>query len=264
MNAHLPKAAEDAYSPTAHPAWGVVSRFDFGHLIALWAERPVVASPFGQAQVHQQGNARASAVLAARTDDEAYQQARRTGARYILASPFGPILGYEDAPREETWAHRLLDGGGLDTAHFRLLHDSKEQRARPGGGTFARVVEVVEGAVIEGRTGAGSSVRLELTLRDNNGQRLQYVRAARADDGGRFRIRVAHPTDVRRADTVSAEGPYVLYRDGRPDTVEVSEAQVQTGATVVVPEPSLGAKAEGTAPCPGCRPLEFDAAMRGD
>ncbi|MBX5483273.1 MAG: peptide transporter [Myxococcaceae bacterium] len=219
------------------PDYAVVASHDVGHLLTLWAQRPNVASPFSQAPAHLRGNARAAAVLGATDDEAAYRAALDTGARYVLSVPFSVILGRDKSRDDETIARRLLDHAAMGedgrpaTAHFRLLHDSAEERLRVEKGPFARVFEVVPGAVIAGSAPPGAAVEATLKLRTNLGQGLTYRRATVAGPDGRFELRVAYPTRDS-ASEVRAEGPYALLMGGVPRTVDVPEEAVRAGARV--------------------------------
>ena len=137
---------------------GVIATHDLGHLITLWARRPTVSSPFSQAPWHVAGNERAAAVLRSEDDEEAWQRAVATRARYVVVVPFAVILGRDGSADTATLARRLLEHAALDgegTGHFRLVHDSPEDRVfkqRP----YARVFEVVEGARLRGRAEPGA------------------------------------------------------------------------------------------------------------
>lgn len=174
------------------PDYGVVASQDIGHLLTLWAERPAVATPFSQHPSHLRGNERASQVLAAESDEAAFAAARETKARYVVVIPFQRILGRPNAIDARTLARRLLENAALTgpdaTAHFRLVHDSTEQRRRKEGGPYARVFEVVEGALLTGNTVPHAEVTASATV----GAGLSYVRQTRADADGGFALPVAY------------------------------------------------------------------------
>lgn len=231
------------------PEYGIVASHDVGHLLALWARRPAVATPFSQAPWHVAGNARAAAVLSAPDDEEAFLRARETGARYVLATPFQRIVGRPVGDDSRTLARRLLETAALEnqTAHFRLVHDSAEQRLRRQGGSVARLFEVVEGAVVRGEAPPGAAVvaRLRLSRETGEGREstaaLEYTRKAVADASGRFSLRLAYPT-VRGGSSgaqgvIRALGPYQLEAGGVVlQRFELSEEDVGLGREIALGE----------------------------
>lgn len=231
---HTPPAS-DPLRTDERPAYAVIGYYELGHLLTLWAERPTVSSPFSQAPWHVAGNERASRVLAATDDEEAYQRAVETGARYVVATPFRAILGHLDVQEDATLAARLLNDagmGGSGTAHFRLIHDSAEQRLRPHGGSFGRVFEVVPGALLRGRAPPGSDVVATLPLADNLGAPLRYERRTTATAGGTFSLRVAYPTRTRSEVHALDDGGYQIRWPGGAAQAQVSEEDVARGAAL--------------------------------
>ena len=213
MREHLPPASPSPYDGQ-RPAYGVVASYLMGHTLPLWSERPSVATFFSQLQVYVEGNRRAAEVLAAPTDEEAYQRAVETGARYVLVTPSERILGHDGEKVSETALGKLLEHGWMaspedTTGHFRLVHDSVEKRERKEGGSYARLFEVVAGAVLRG--GA-----LRATGPQVGGNR--YSPAAR----GRV-LRVSYPGRYR-----------VTCAGGATGTADVSEEAVRKGAAVTV------------------------------
>lgn len=194
LRTHTPAPADvlDPHAP-AHSA--VVAPFVFGHLILLWGERPAVATAFSQAPWHVRANAEAAAVMSSATDEEAFAKMKALGATYLLATPFNGLLGDFAGDPDSTQIHRLLEGGGFQPAasHFRLLHDSPEQRRRAEGGSFARLFEAVEGARIEGNAAPGADVSASIPVQSNLGVVRSYSVHTRADSRGRFVLRVAYP-----------------------------------------------------------------------
>jgi dolichyl-diphosphooligosaccharide--protein glycosyltransferase len=231
MREHLPPASPDPYSG-AKPEYAVAASHQLGHFIELWAERPAIASTFSQARVHQEANRRAAAIFASTDDEQAYALARATGARYVLATPSSDLLGFPDFDRPRSTLTHLLDHAGLETpvrpatAHFRLLHDSDEQRLRAERGSYARLFEVVEGAVIEGTTVPGAQVTASTLIQVGSpAAAASYAVHALADASGRFSIRVAYP------------GTYTVAAAGLDATAEVAEDAVRAGSPVHVVAP---------------------------
>ncbi|HYO70874.1 MAG TPA: peptide transporter [Archangium sp.] len=240
MREHTPQPSPP-WDVSVRPAWGVVAQYDMGHLLVLWAERPAVATPFSQVPVHQSANAQAAAVLGATTEEDAYVLARALTARYLLLTPFNELLGRPGQSLDGTvspWLHEhagLATGDRAASSHFRLVHDSAESRRKKPGLPYARLFEVVPGAVLHGRCGPHAPVTAVLELETARGQTLRYeLRTTTAPDGS-FALRVAYPTtrDTREAD-VLARGPYRLECPGGGGTVIVSEQAVREGRAVEV------------------------------
>ncbi|HEX5750565.1 MAG TPA: glycosyltransferase family 39 protein [Archangium sp.] len=240
MREHTPRPSPP-WDVRVHPDWGVVAQYDMGHLLVLWAERPAVATPFSQVPVHQRANAQATAVLGASTEDEAYARARELTARYLLLTPFNALLGRPGQSLEGTvspWLHEhagLATGDRAASSHFRLVHDSAESRRKKPGLPYARLFEVVPGAVLRGRCGPGAPVTAVLELETARGQTLRYEPRTTTGPDGTFALRVAYPTtrDTREAD-VLARGLYRLDCAGGGGTALVSEQAVREGQEVEV------------------------------
>lgn len=229
MQANAPRDGDD----------GVVADYLLGHYITLWAQRPAVATTFSQSPTHVAGNARASAVLAAPSDEIGWERMQETGGRYLLVAPL-PVLGVDaDASRNglAAWLHRTAGMEGTwaveeereATSHFRLWRDAPERR--DDGSLYARLFEAVPGATITGHATPGSAVVATLALRTNLGDGLHYVRRTTADEDGRFELRVAYSTNA--VHPVASEGAYELVIDDRRVSVLVPESAVY-GATIAV------------------------------
>jgi dolichyl-diphosphooligosaccharide--protein glycosyltransferase len=213
MRDHLPPASSDPYRPDHRPSYGVIATFLVGHTLPFWAERPAVATLFSQAKVHVAGNRRAADVLGAGDEEEAFRLAVATGARYVLATPSERILWHEGADLSRTLLGRLLEHPEA-SGHFRLIHDSAEQRLRPEGGSYARLFEVVPGARLEGRGPPPPAVRGPPVA---GRAAAPPVRISGADG---YSLRVATP------------GRYEIGCA----VVEVDEAAVQEGRSLQIPE----------------------------
>lgn len=222
MSTHLPPASADPFSGAQRPTYGVITTHLLGHVVPLWAQRPTVATLLSQDPAFVAANRRAAQVLAAEDDETAFRAARETGAEYLVATPSDRILGF-GPPSERSQLRHLLDHAGMEqpqreaSAHFRLIHDSEEQRLRPQGGSAARVFQVVPGALLTGRTAPSGQVIAALVLHTDRGERLEYVRRATAGSDGSFAVRVAYP------------GGYRVTLAGTVSSVQVAESQVLGG-----------------------------------
>jgi dolichyl-diphosphooligosaccharide--protein glycosyltransferase len=240
MREHTPEPSPP-WDAHVRPAWSVIAPYDMGHLLVLWAERPAMATPFSQVPVHQQANARASAVLGATSEDEAYALSRESSARYLLLTPMDGVLGRPEVRLSDTLAFWLREHAGLATGawaastHFRLVHDSLESRRLHPDLPHARVFEVVPGAVLSGRCAPGASVTAVLELETGRGGTLRYEPRATAGPEGTFSLRVAYPTirDTRESD-VLARDAYRIQCAGGGGTARVSEQAVREGQSVEV------------------------------
>jgi len=212
MRDHLPPASADPYDGQK-ASYGVVASYLLGHTLPLWSERPAVATLFSQLRVHVEGNRRAADVLAAGSDEEAYERAVAAGARYVLVTPAERILGHDGEAVGASAMGKLLESGWMGspedtTGHFRLVHDSEEKRQRPEGGSYARLFEVVSGAVLRGG-----------------------ARAAGPQVAGRKYAPAASGKVLR----VSYPGRYqVVCTNGGSGTAMVGEDAVHQGSTIAV------------------------------
>jgi dolichyl-diphosphooligosaccharide--protein glycosyltransferase len=215
MRDNLPPAAPDPWDWRARPTYGVLAPFDYGHYITLYAERPVLASPFSQTDAHVEANRVASEILSETDEERAYERIRSLGLRYILAAP-SDLFSAGPLPKEALLP-RLLRREPF--GRFEPLYVSTERRR--DGGRYATVFEVVEGAVLTGSAPVGSVVQADF----GDG----YVRSAPTDPTGTFRIRLARPGVY----SVSALGPGEGARVG-PVPVTVTDEQIRGGTEIGV------------------------------
>jgi dolichyl-diphosphooligosaccharide--protein glycosyltransferase len=109
MRTHTPPASSGPYAPEK-PAWGVLSNHLAGHFILLWAERPVVATTFGQTKWHREANDTAMKILSDPDVPHALAAARALGIRYLLVYRHMPLLGASDEAADKSMAHQLANG----------------------------------------------------------------------------------------------------------------------------------------------------------
>lgn len=221
MKDHLPPA------DPVHPKWGVIAPADLGHLLMLWSQLPAVATPFSQAPAHLEGNLRASTVLAASDDERAYQAAKATQGKYLVLYPQQNILGFPDVDVRATWCHHLWEAGGAASGekpasgHFRLIFSARE---RLGDQPYARVFEVVPGALLRGTAEPGSTVTAGVWARVD-GPDLAYKVSAQAGADGVYELRVAQP------------GKFFVHRDHSSVEVLVTEENLRLGSELHEPKP---------------------------
>lgn len=209
MRTNLPPASKNPYGTEA-PDYAIVADLQLGHLILGWAERPVVGTLFSQAPVHLAGNARDLGVLTAESDDGAFARARETRARYVLVTPERDVPGAPGLPRGTLLLDRLFAGEAL--GHFRLIRETDD--------SFAKLFEVVEGAVLAGRCAPGAAVTASLSLTTNVGRHFEFRRTATADSSGAFELRVPYST---------SGVPYRIELPQRTCAVTVDALDVEAG-----------------------------------
>lgn len=179
------------------PTWGVATWPLLGHLVLLWADKPVLGTPFSQRAVHVRGNQRAVELLNATNDEEAYRLAVESRVRYVVATPFQAEPRASAAGASElTTFLRLYRHVGFapdepPTSHFRWLHDSAETFA-PAGKPAARIFEVVPGATLEFASGPCWAETDVLAGGLTHRYRLEQLAAA-----GSCRLVAAYPGDYR-------------------------------------------------------------------
>lgn len=251
--------------------YGVLTSWLDAHPFLYATGRPVMVSSFGTRDADRMNRIGFSILLA---DDErtAWQRLRAHDIRYLLVSSIHRQIntmarmagldrrlmevatGVADGrfvrryqplqPFRHCLHTRLFLGdgagrraGGVDhrgLAHFRLLAESR-QRIHLFGAEVPRfrLFEVVPGARLRGRAPPNASVRLRLPLVTETGRAFDYRRQIQAGPDGRFELGVPYATPGPGRHT-PARGPYRLrLGDGRA-TVEVTLAQVRSGAGVAV------------------------------
>ncbi|ADO73648.1 glycosyltransferase family 39 protein [Stigmatella aurantiaca] len=238
MRTHTPPPSS-AWDTRVPPAYGVVAYFNLGHLLALWAERPAVATPFSQVPEHVQANLAATEVLSAEEDETAYARAHALSTRYLLLIPIEYFLGRLKVPPSQTVHDWLLEHAGMGqgrrtaSSHFRLIHESTEPRPGNPSLPYARLFEIVPGAELRGHCAPGASVSARLVLTTPRGTTLNYTPQTTADAQGAFSLRVAYPTDGdTKVSEVRATAPYEVTCEGGDTTASVPEAAVREGTAL--------------------------------
>ena len=130
-------------------------------------------------------------------------------------------------------------------AHYRIVFEGDPQT--PGTYTaegervstplrisFAKVFERVEGARLRGRTAPLSPVEAEIEIVTNQGRHFLWKASVRADEAGRFTLRVPYSTARARAMEVGAAGPYFLRSSRRRARVMVPERSIREGASLEI------------------------------
>jgi dolichyl-diphosphooligosaccharide--protein glycosyltransferase len=191
------------------PQWGVIAPAGLRQLLMLWSSLPAV------------GNVRASEALNAHDDEALFATAQSAKARYLLLNISAPKSVDEAA----TWCHHLWESGGAAggdkaaSGHFRLIYSAREHvEGRP----YARVFEVVPGAVLKGMAEPGSTVTAGVWARVD-GPDLAYKVTTQAGADGVYAVRVAQP------------GKYFVHRDHSSVEVLVTEENLRLGSELHEP-----------------------------
>jgi hypothetical protein len=226
------------------PEYGIVANANLGHALQNVAHRPTPTDPFW-AFIGRENWDRSFALLGAGSEARALELAVQLRAGYVVT------MSHADPTTLEGWLHH---GDGLAwrnwpvSQRFRLVTE-----ADPGGvpltGLFRRegrpgfdrtrvpykLFEIVAGAVVEARAEPGAEVSLTLAVESASGRSLDYEAKAVANSSGLARLRVPYATDEFGDEIrVVAPGRYQLRIADCTIAVPVSDAEVRTGAVVVV------------------------------
>jgi len=232
--------------PSLEPEYGVLTRWDAGHLVRWRARRPLVQDNFG-VYGGRESYERAGRYYTAEDEIRALELLEAMDARYVFADLHGAGRQPDHGPR--TMTARLTRAFGSATpeapalAHHRLLWhqrsgDGLELAVEPPGSALG-VWEVVAGARVSGQAPAGAEIVATLALRTASGRPHLHRTATRADEDGTWSLVLPYPTDAAWSTAVRAEGPWRVESRGRSATLEVPEAAVRAGAPVAGPD--LGA-----------------------
>lgn len=225
------------------PRAGVMADWSHGQLVQWAGERPVVASNYG----HYTG---AEAFLDAfrffseEDPARAEELLERRQVRYVLVTgdldqkwpSVAAGLGLSPDPSRfaASLGARLL-GTGPPPDFLRLVHVSSYpdlRRARLAGGPpppSGFVYERVPGAWIEARGAPGAKLELAAPLRAGD-LAFTYAASAVADASGMARLRVPYSTE--RSGDVEPASSFQVRFEGDLRSIEVREADVQSGSTV--------------------------------
>lgn len=164
-----------------------------------------------------------------------------TGKMRRLAE--GPCMGlyFSDAAGPDIM--QLRDGvleADNEYDRFRLVYESREMLPPdapnvPFAGkpvAVVKIFELVEGALIEGRSRRGTTVELKVAVTTRAGRTFDWVRTAPLDSDGSYSFRCPYSSSEGRV-TVTIS---TANRDLRSIVVEVPDSAVRSGAAVRVPE----------------------------
>lgn len=250
-------------NPTQRPEYGVLARWPLGARIYQVAQRPSLSTAFGW---ETYGFYQEAAFWVTEDEAKAVAITRESRIRYVvvqaihdLKSDFDLVLqGQErgDLPphtantvlRPERAMHtRLLPGDGsmMQVAgsklpaleSFRLVYESpylvSHGDGTPGDQSYYQVYEVVKGALVTGKVARVEPVILTMELQTSRQRPVTYLSVAHVAQDGSFSVRVPYATTAPQGDSKPL-GAYTVYV-GRElkGKVEVSEADVVNGGTVI-------------------------------
>ncbi len=240
-------------TPGYPPEYGVMNWWDYGHWIEYLSKRPVVANNF------QLGLKESAEFLTSENETNANRLMDRHRARYVildhkmglnirsegniltlsgtfpaivstLGQSFRDYLDPSGLPGRRylrTMYARLylLDGRGLQ--HYRLVYETRSLAYDPllnRPVPYIKIFEYVPGAKIKGKTLPGSQVNLTLQILTNQGRRLTYLQATKADSRGDFNFTVPYPTTAG----------YEMKLNNQLISVSVSEDEVTSGGIIQI------------------------------
>ncbi len=219
------------FDPNAKPEYGVLAHWGWGHLIKYEALRPSVVGNFGDDVGGE--NLIAARAYFASPEPEAVEILERLRVRYVIATSPGEVS--PEWLEGGAMMQRLLRDDSPGLAHHRLLYETPidSHRAEIGHSEF-RVFERVAGARVVGEAPPGAVVRASLPYTSNRGRRGRALAGARADEQGRYEIRLPYATRGAPpgVDTAAA---WVVQSGDRAVPVPISEAEVQSGSLVEGP-----------------------------
>jgi asparagine N-glycosylation enzyme membrane subunit Stt3 len=254
------------------PSYGVLASWGDSYVLLARARRAIVASAFGEKNIYE-NTRKAWRRLLSSDEAAAVTDLEQLSVRYLVVTsiltnanrlarmtgiqePYVEVRTQVDGDRT-IQAYRPLPAF-INSLHARMfIADGSDRRV--GGNHYKglsrlrlvldaselkdffgmrlprfRAFELVPGATITGQASPVQPISLRLELRTNSGRRLTYQRRTRADDVGRFAIRVPYPSEAYRGG-VEPVGDYRIKRGDQILRIHVSEAQIQAGAEITLP-----------------------------
>jgi asparagine N-glycosylation enzyme membrane subunit Stt3 len=222
------------------PTSALLCAWSGGHVMRYHSGWAVNQDGFGP-YVSPENVGRAQRYFNAMDEDQAIEILEPMGTEYVVAE----IMGAGQPPYPiDSMARRLVElpkpgGSYVDRAsvpkrisglgRHRVVFVAPSQR----GGAW--LYEIVPGAIVIGSAVPGSLVTLQARLIASSGQRLIWTARMDADETGQFRFRVPYATVDAPESGVTPEGPYRLRRRQGLSTIDVTEASIRNGATVMAP-----------------------------
>ncbi len=222
---------------SALPAWGLLANPNFGHTLRYYTRRPVAADNFWDRFPSFE---RATSFGDFANETDAVAAARELRVRYIVTA----AAGERDV---ETVNGRLQAEDGIAREgrprleQFRLITEGP-RGGRPisdlfGGRRLANVTpyklfEVVAGALLDVTAAPGAHVEASVGVKTSTGRHFVYRAEADADERGAARLRVPYAT--RTTAPTHPIGPWSVRAGDAHWSVDVDDAQVESGATISV------------------------------
>lgn len=253
MEGHTPKTTPLGDAPSDY---AVACDWSAGHWVIYFAGRPVVASPFGHT-VPMREAIRDGAAMFMSSPEDALSLIRRRRVRYVLVTPLSltdtmrdaawdsasgrtlPVADPKAALRSSLYTYLVAREGVPSEAspvpalrRFRLVHESADQVSFAGFSqkhAFARLFEVVPGAVVTGQTLPGATVTVGGVIRTASGRTFDYADSVTAEANGKFELRLPYASGVQRYSEVVAPDGFRVTVGGVSGMVKVSENDVLTG-----------------------------------
>jgi asparagine N-glycosylation enzyme membrane subunit Stt3 len=229
--------------PTRRPAYGVLAPWHLGHVIEYVGHRPTVVDNFGD-DLGGDNFAWAQAYWYA-TEPEVEQQLDARRLRYVISQRNHHFLG--EKPPVGSLFHSLafVDGSRLvppadapdlsvvpALERHRLVFESHgvNLRERKAPAVY-KIYEVVPGAIVVGRAAPGATIEVSIPLKTNRNRAFEYRTEIRADDEGRYRVRLPY-ANRGGPKSVRATKPYRFSCGDKSRFLSVKERSVQRGRTL--------------------------------
>jgi asparagine N-glycosylation enzyme membrane subunit Stt3 len=223
---------------SATPEYGILAEPNLGHVLHYVGRRATATDPMW-AYIGPRNWELSHAFLDAKDEKRALALARKLRGRFAVTS--GTRRGKTILSR----LHRtdgVAGASGPRLAHFRLIEESRPGIAglgevyRPNAkrerSVPYKLFEIVPGAELLIRAEPGVAAEASITIRAPSGREFVYFAGARVEADGMARVRVPYPSD--ESAPVRARSPYRVRVGELEYSVEVSEEQVQSGATIEV------------------------------
>jgi dolichyl-diphosphooligosaccharide--protein glycosyltransferase len=262
-------SAGDPYRPSTLPAYGILSRWDYGGWIESVALRPTLATSYGTETYGMEEVAR---FLLAENREEMDVVLRRNRIRYLVIDnvtgdlhTYGRLVGNTDryfstrkdpvtgkishAPTPQLFglvSSRLFFADGsfreAGALHFepvegvRLCFESSSPsrvNGLPWEVRRIKVFEVADGAELVVTAAPGSTVSLSQEVETNTGRRFVYRCSRQAEANGTVRFRVMYPAKSGIRET-GAVRPVLLESTAGSRRVTLTDGEIEAGRPVAV------------------------------
>ncbi|MEE8580119.1 MAG: STT3 domain-containing protein [Myxococcota bacterium] len=248
--------------PDMQPEYAVLSNWADGHVLTYEARRPTVVNNFGDDIGRQ--NLVLSELYYRVDEDQASRILDRLGARYVIfeyrktrsrvelsgVSMNVRLFFYDGEEGEESSAFRFGKARRIERSvsavrRHRLVYETepKPHASNPQRSGF-KLYEHVAGARLRGLAPAGARVEARLALTTNRGRSIDFVSSTRADDGGRYELRLPY-SNVGSPPAVRSADQYEVRSAGQVRRAVLYERDVLEGREVAGPDFAAPAVAAG-------------------